>query len=264
MFGNVLNLRHLAHLVGSDRPFHGLQARGLFGDLAPHETFEEAARDQLAELREVQPHGPYLLGGFSGGGLVAYEMAQQLVAAGEEVAALILLDTPLPGRDPIDALDKLHMHLQRINREGPRFFVNWLTSRIAWEQERRRKAAGPGAAETGKFHDEAIEAAFRRALTRYDTKSYAGRVHLFRPALPVVYRLRGNRLANQWREVIHADNGWSRFVQDLVVREVPGDHDAMVLEPNVRVLAAHIRRVLDAAEEGARRAFEPSEFRRAA
>jgi thioesterase domain-containing protein/acyl carrier protein len=264
MFGNVLNLRHLAHLVGSDRPFHGLQARGLFGDLAPHETFEEAARDQLAELREVQPHGPYLLGGFSGGGLVAYEMAQQLVAAGEEVAALILLDTPLPGRDPIDALDKLHMHVQRINREGPRFFVNWLTSRIAWEQERRRKAAGPGAAETGKFHDEAIEAAFRRALTRYDTKPYTGPVHLFRPALPVVYRLRGNRLANQWREVIHADNGWSRYVSDLTVREVPGDHDAMVLEPNVRVLAAHIRRVLDEAESGVQRAFEPSEHRRAA
>jgi acyl transferase domain-containing protein/thioesterase domain-containing protein/acyl carrier protein len=264
MFGNVLNLRHLAHLVGSDRPFHGLQARGLFGDLAPHETFEEAARDQLAELREVQPHGPYLLGGFSGGGLVAYEMAQQLVAAGELVAALILLDTPLPGRDPIDAIDKLHMHLQRINREGPSFFANWLRSRIAWEQERRRKAAGPAAADTGHFHDEAIEAAFRRALTRYDTQPYAGPVHLFRPALPVVYRLRGNRLANQWREVIHADNGWSRYVRDLTVREVPGDHDAMVLEPNVRVLAAHIRRVLDAADEGAQRAFGPSEQRRAA
>jgi thioesterase domain-containing protein len=64
--------------------------------------------------------------------------------------------------------------------------------------------------------------------------------------------------------VIHADNGWSRYVRDLTVREVPGDHDAMVLEPNVRVLAAHIRRVLDAADEGAQRAFEPSEVRRAA
>ncbi len=56
----------------------------------------EAAADYIAELRQVQPHGPYLLGGFSGGGLTAWEMAQQLEAAGEEVALLVLLDTPLP------------------------------------------------------------------------------------------------------------------------------------------------------------------------
>ena len=83
MFGNVLNLRHLAQLVGSDRPFYGLQARGLYGDHQPHETFEEMARDYIAELRTVQPHGPYLLGGFSGGGITAYEMARQLAAEGE-------------------------------------------------------------------------------------------------------------------------------------------------------------------------------------
>ena len=83
MFGNVLNLRHLAHLLGTDRPFYGLQARGLYGDEEPHRTFEEAAADYIAELRTVQPHGPYLLGGFSGGGITAYEMARQLEADGE-------------------------------------------------------------------------------------------------------------------------------------------------------------------------------------
>lgn len=67
MFGNVLNLRHLAQLIGTDRRFYGLQARGLYGDEAPHLTLEEAAADCLAELRQIQPHGPYLLGGFSGG-----------------------------------------------------------------------------------------------------------------------------------------------------------------------------------------------------
>ncbi|HEX2679345.1 MAG TPA: SDR family NAD(P)-dependent oxidoreductase, partial [Polyangiales bacterium] len=79
MFGNVINLRHLAGLIGEDRPFHGVQARGLLGNEDPHETFEEMARDYLAELRAVQPHGPYLLGGFSGGGIAAYEMARQLI-----------------------------------------------------------------------------------------------------------------------------------------------------------------------------------------
>jgi len=53
------------------------------------------ARDYLADVRRVQPQGPYLLGGFSGGGLVAFEMARQLELAGEHTAALVLLDTPI-------------------------------------------------------------------------------------------------------------------------------------------------------------------------
>ncbi|MFM7442919.1 MAG: polyketide synthase dehydratase domain-containing protein, partial [Tabrizicola sp.] len=67
MFGNVLNLRHLAQLIGHDRPFYGLQARGLYGEDRPHDDFVAAATDYIAEMRQVQPHGPYLLGGFSGG-----------------------------------------------------------------------------------------------------------------------------------------------------------------------------------------------------
>jgi len=91
MFGNVLNLRHLAHLVGSDRPFYGLQARGLFGDEEPHRSIEAAATDYIAEMRQVQPTGPYMVGGFSGGGITAYEIAQQLTAQGEEISSVIML-----------------------------------------------------------------------------------------------------------------------------------------------------------------------------
>ena len=101
MFGNVLNLRHLAHLVGSDRPFYGLQARGLLGGDDPHDDLVEAARDYIAEIRQVQPKGPYMVGGFSGGGLAAYEIAQQLKDEGEEISALIMLDTPLPRCEPL-------------------------------------------------------------------------------------------------------------------------------------------------------------------
>lgn len=50
------------------------QARGLFGEDKPHDNFVDAARDYIAELKSVQPQGPYLLGGFSGGGLIAWEM----------------------------------------------------------------------------------------------------------------------------------------------------------------------------------------------
>ena len=264
MFGNVLNLRHLANLVGADRPFYGVQARGLYGEMDPHETFEDAARDYLAEMRTVQPGGPYYLGGFSGGGIAAFEMARQLRAAGEEVAALILLDTPLPYRDPITFLDKLSIHGQRIRRRGPGYFVDWFKDRIAWEIEQRRKRGGPGEVEAHRFHNEAIERAFRTALGRYKMSRYEGTLHLFRPKLPVVYELSGGRKANQWREIVHEDNGWSRYCEDVRVFEVPGDHDSMVLEPNVRVLAAKIAEAVEEAEhEVSRRTAEDGDEPRA-
>lgn len=248
MFGNVLNLRHLANLVGTDRPFYGVQARGLYGEMEPHATFEEAARDYLAELRTVQPQGPYLLGGFSGGGIAAFEMARQLRAEGQEVGALILLDTPLPYRDPITAADKLSIHAQRIRRRGAGYFIDWAKNRINWELEQRRKRGGLAEVENHRFHNEAIEQAFRASLSKYKMSDFAGTLHLFRPKLPIEYELSGGRLANQWREVIFEDNGWSRYCEDVRVKEVPGDHDSMVLEPNVRVLAAHLREAIEQAE----------------
>ena len=125
LFGNVLNLRRLAQLVGADRPVYGLQARGLFGGLEPHETFEEMARDYLGELRTIQPSGPYLLGGFSGGGITAYEMARQLLEAGETVQMVVLLDTPVLRRETLTLPDRLSIQLQNLRREGVSHLGRW-------------------------------------------------------------------------------------------------------------------------------------------
>lgn len=248
MFGNVLNLRHLALHIGADRPVYALQARGLYGDQEPHATFEEMARDYLAEIRAVQPHGPYLLGGFSGGGLTAYEMAHQLVAEGEEVAHLILLDTPQPTQPKLSKIDLAQMKLQDIRREGLSFMGNWVRNRMQWEEEnRRRREAANEAISSDHFHNLRIEAAFRNALPLYQVKPYDGTVSLFRPRPEVLYRLSGGRLLQPGRNIILEDNGWSPFVQNLDIQEVPGDHDSMVLEPFVRVLADHVRRRLRAA-----------------
>ncbi|MFN7670793.1 MAG: type I polyketide synthase [Planctomycetota bacterium] len=256
MFGNVLNLRHLAQLCGGDRPFYGLQARGLFGDMAPHATFEEAAADHIAELRTVQPHGPYLLGGFSGGGITAYEMARQLRAAGEEVALLVLLDTPLPSKGVVGRADRLRIQWQRLVRQGPGYLWQWARSRGVWEWQRLRRRLGlgdaPDAAPSGAFHSQAIEAAFHRALAVYRVAPQPLATWLFRPALDRTYDLGGGRFANKARELVLPDNGWTPFVADLKVVEVPGDHDGMVLEPNVRSLAAQLRAALQGATAGRR------------
>jgi acyl transferase domain-containing protein/thioesterase domain-containing protein len=247
MFGNVLNLRHLAQLVGTDRPFYGLQARGLFGDMEPHANFEETARDYLEEVRAVQPHGPYLLGGFSGGGITAYEMARQLIEAGEEVAILVLLDTPLPTKGVVGRGDRLKIQVQRLRRQGPTYLARWLKNRVQWEIGRLRDRFGEQleAEEPAAFHSEAIEAAFRSALGLYELRPLPVRTWLFRPALDTQYDLGGGRFADADRELVLPDNGWTPFVEQLTVMETPGDHDGMVLEPNVRSLANVMRQAID-------------------
>ncbi|MBX3272370.1 MAG: SDR family NAD(P)-dependent oxidoreductase [Sandaracinaceae bacterium] len=251
MFGNVLNLRHLAHLVGMDRRFYGLQARGLYGDQPPHETFEEMAEAYIAEMRAVQPHGPYLLGGFSGGGITAYEIAQQLRAAGEEVARLVFLDTPLPSPPPrLSMRDRALIQFQQLGQKGPAYVSEWAVNRWNWELGKLRARFDDAEPDRGAdvFHDEAIEAAFRRALGRYALRPWPGAVTLFRPKLEVAFDLGNGRKLDYERGYVFEDNGWTPYVGHLDVFEVPGDHDSMVLEPNVRVLAGRLRAVIEGAE----------------
>ncbi len=251
MFGNVLNLRHIAQLVGTDRPFYGLQARGLYGDHTPHETFEEMAQAYLAELLTIQPHGPYLLGGFSGGGITAFEMAHELRARGEEVSMLLMLDTPLPKSEPLTARDKAMIHWQRLRRGGHNYIFDWAKGRFRWELAKIQRKLGDPPAEqrASEFRSERIESAFRRALSVYEVRHYPGTITLFRPKLDESHVLGPGRVANKVRELVFHDNGWSAHCQRVDVFEMPGDHDSMVLEPNVRVLAARLReRIQDALE----------------
>lgn len=247
MFGNVLNLRHLAMTMGADRPVYGLQARGLYGDHEPHATFEEMAADYIAEIRTVQPSGPYLLAGYSGGGITAFEMAQQLQDAGEEVSQVIMLDTPMPRQPGLGLRDRISMKLQDMRRHKMRFVGAYLRDRRAYQEQQRVKSELEHQGESPEyFNNVRIEMAFRRALLRYDVRAYSGKVTLFRPKPDIFYSLGGGRHLKQNRDVLLPDNGWSGHVPQLRVSEVPGDHDSMVLDPYVRVLSEHMRAVLEA------------------
>jgi len=252
MFGNVLNLRHLANLVGVERPFYGLQARGLYGDEPPHETFEEMARDYIAELRTVQPEGPYMIGGFSGGGITAFEMARQLDEVGQKVDLLLLLDTPLPKRPPLTTKDRAQVKLQELKQRGPAYLSQWARDRFAWEVSQLQKRLGPDAEEAthtpDQFQNEAIEKAFRDALPRYTVEPYDGALVLFRPKQDRAYVLGDDRVLDRGKEWVWEDNGWSPYCSDIEVYEMPGDHDSMVLEPNVRVMAEQLRACIEEAE----------------
>ena len=97
--GNVLRLRDLAAHLGQSRAFHAIAARGLDGHRFPFDRIEDMAEEYLGTIREQQPSGPYLLGGFSIGGVIAFEMARQLRAGGERAALVVLIDSALPGPD---------------------------------------------------------------------------------------------------------------------------------------------------------------------
>jgi len=118
--GNVLNMRSLAMALPADLPFYCLQAKGLDGS-EPFTNIEDTARCYVDEIRRVQPHGPYYLGGICFGGLVAFEMARVLEKSGEPVAALVLLDCRNPAF--VNSLSKRERFVSNI-----RFYAR----RAAW------------------------------------------------------------------------------------------------------------------------------------
>jgi thioesterase domain-containing protein len=189
-----------------------------------------------------------MLGGFSGGGITAYEMARQLEAAGEEVALLVLLDTPLPRRPALGRRDKALIKLQELRRKGPGYLREWAGNRVRWEIEKRRAPVAIDAAT--EFDNAKIEAAFREAVGAYELKPWDGPLVLFRPPLDRHWKVSGGRWVSAEREYVYPDNDWTRFAPRVQVVEVPGDHDSMVLVPNVSVLAEQMKRFIDRAEGG--------------
>ena len=254
MFGNVLNLRHLANLLGADRPFYGMQARGLYGDQEPHRSIPEAAADYLKEIKQVQASGPYMLGGFSGGGIIALEIAQQLEAAGDEVLILAMLDTPLPQRRKLELTDRMMIQLQELKTGGLLYPFKWVARRVSWEFEKRSAPSEAEGTSEVAFHNSEIEAAFLGAVATYPLKRWDGPLALFRPPLVGKWKVTNGAMVSSERSYVTSDNDWLKHAPLVQVFEVPGDHDSMVLEPNVRVLAARLKRCIEDAENPTARA----------
>ncbi|MBK8452744.1 MAG: amino acid adenylation domain-containing protein [Thiofilum sp.] len=115
--GTVFRYTLFAHQMGYERPFYGLQGLGIEPGQIPHNSIAEMAAAYIEEIRTVQPHGPYVLSGWSLGGTTAYEMALQLEAAGEEVPLVILFDTPTPDGVSYET-DQIKFLLERVPTQG--------------------------------------------------------------------------------------------------------------------------------------------------
>ena len=149
--GNVVSFRKLSDMLGHDQPFYALQWNGLDGRPG-HATIDAMATDYMQYIRGVQSQGPYILGGHCVGGLVAYEIAQRLRTAGEEVAMVFMLDTPnvksenfKPASTTEVMREKLRLVVDKLNRMGG-VFAHEVRSRFRAiiRQEPSGEIAGKG------------------------------------------------------------------------------------------------------------------------
>ncbi|MBS2023574.1 MAG: SDR family NAD(P)-dependent oxidoreductase, partial [Deltaproteobacteria bacterium] len=237
--GNVLNFRDLARGLDRRQPFWGIAASGNDGRTRPAATVEEAAEAYLAEVRAVVPHGPYLLGGYSGGGVIAYEMAQHLLAAGERVGLLAFIDTYSPFLEM--KAPKLGRRLQRLRSDRLAYLKAVLAQR-GEERERRQRLVQVDAllAQDAEIPPELREPhlfrAFSQAIERYVPKPSA-------TLSAVLFRV-----SDVWFDDQSEDYGWGRVMPGRVhVVRLPGNHQDLLLEPNASALIRTLHHEIEAA-----------------
>jgi len=250
--GNVLIYRELSKHLGEDQPFYGLQSQGLDGGAAPQTRIEDMAAVYVRDIRRVQPKGPYYVGGYCLGGTIAFEVAQQLMAQGGEVALLAMFDTlnwckvpPLNfWKKTSVAIERSIFHalnFMRLDAAGKRIFfhekIQAVRNRIpVWRGMLLSKlggnsdGVGSGSLVLGK-----IWAGNDRASMDYIPKPYPGLVTDFRPL-------------KQYSIYQRPDLKWEGLAQkgQEIVR-LPVYPAGMLVEPFVESLADALRQKMDSA-----------------
>jgi thioesterase domain-containing protein len=246
MGGTLNNLRKLALLVGDSRPFYGLQPPGADDPSRVLYSVEELAQHYLREIRKVQAHGPYFLGGYSGGGVAAFEVTRLLMAEGEEVAFLGFIDSFSPNLPQRTWKDRASIHLERAREQGPAYLVQTAQRRLKYERwEVWRRVTRPlGKLFPERYRYDVIQDSWVVAEQHYHPEPWQGRATLF--------RAREESALSLWTAFdVDEQHGWGRYVQGGVdVQICPGNHSTMCEEPHVRVLAVKLREALDHATEG--------------
>jgi thioesterase domain-containing protein len=249
--GEVLSYYRLARELGRDQPVYGLQAPPLNGQAeAPPATIEEMAVEYLEAVRSLQPTGPYLLAGYSFGGVVAFEMALQLTAARQEVALLALLDQPVSPGDETAEVDTAAVIAEMLRHqargEGRALDLDADALRgLSLDHQLARGLeilGGPEALGAGfdlpLLRDLALGWSSRAtAVERYRASLYPGRITLLRAAS--VDRAALRELPPERRRIFDDPTlGWGDVAAGGVeVHAVPGNHQTILEAPHVEVLA---------------------------
>jgi len=256
--GVVYPYLELARQMGPEQPFYGLQSAGL--DASPDGTVEEMAARYLDAIRAFQSTAPYLIGGWSCGGLIAYEMARQLHDVGEDVGLVAIIDMPAPLRGHLAA----SFHVIKVVTEAIPSIWPFVYDYFRLASGNRPQEQGPhpgvvGSPDDGLPLTKLIATVGRElwslwsrgsdsrrilrvlrhnlvATNRYAPQPYAGRVTLLRTETSLRSEKKDRTL------------GWGALVAGGVdVRVIPGTHLTCVLSPHVRAMAAQLGSCIDEA-----------------
>lgn len=256
--GNVLEYYPLAKYLEADQPVYALQARGLDGNIIKDQSFEDMAEAHLAELRSLQPEGPYFLGGYCLGGLLALEAAQQLSAAGEEVALVLLIQSINPTyayfrpdltmfqRGWCRATKRVDLEIEYLRHRGANHILE--RCRRAWEIARARteikfdswsaNGHSPQKPKSMAYTLEMLAIEHDKARVRYVPRPYSGPVVLFRASEQLSGLMTDSTLG--WKDVLNGN---------FEIFEVPGHQETMLSDPNVSSLAEKVTPKLHAAQD---------------
>jgi thioesterase domain-containing protein/acyl carrier protein len=256
--GDVFEYRDIARGLGADQPVIGFQA--VIDDRVEtlYASLEGTAAAYVDELRRAQPDGPYYLCGWSSGGTLALEMAQQLRAAGTEVALLAIIDNDLDNVDlPPEQFSFARLMRQVANVPGwiredllqsnPRKIVRRTRRRLSAAWRRLRRASEPETVQA-LFDFPPRPPAWERfaelhfqALKQYVPRRYSGRVSVF---------VAKTRPLRRFHDLVRA---WRHMADTVEVYEVDGNHFSAVREPHVGVLASKLDQAIRAAQKPPRR-----------
>ncbi|MBV9276531.1 MAG: amino acid adenylation domain-containing protein [Verrucomicrobia bacterium] len=247
-YGTVMFYRQLAQRLGQGQPFYGLQAHGLDGRAINYRSVEEIAQSYIRAMRTVQVNGPYFLGGYSLGGVIAFEIAQQLRRADEEVALLVLFDATNPARPPrrYTLAERLKLRLRATHGlscvEKLKYFSDracaYMVAKMSqWQGDIHRIIARINRSNLtivpAELRGLYVLSGYMQAADAYQPRTYAGKLILFRARDP-----------DDGYE--HArDRGWGEFAQGgLEIHDVPGHHGSIFEEPHVETLAQKLQTYL--------------------
>lgn len=250
--GHVFGFTALSRHLGDDQPFYGLEPPGRDGEQPPLTSVEDMARLYIKTIREIQPHGPYHLGAYSWGGRVAFEMAQQFRAHGEEIAMLAMFDSGCPVQANI--WKKRMRRLLRCGHFARRAFHHSRhmlslnpADRSHYFKEKAgiaRKVFAPGSSVRTKGGER--PAAPRSPVA--EANKIAGRKYVPRPY--------PGKLTYFWATEISKGrsggpsdrrHGW-RSLAKVEEHLIPGHHFSILLEPHVQTLAKLLAECLESAQ----------------
>jgi oxalate---CoA ligase len=231
--GYFLSYAKLVSRGVPDRPIFGLR----YDAFAQHQRYnyriEELAAHCIGEIRARQPQGPYWLGGYSFGGIVAFEIAQQLIRQNQEIALLALFDAWAPGFPRISPpLQRIGLHARKIMQLDSWGRMRYVTDRMRSAARKLGRLAGVPSDHRKSDPQldpvRKLENANHRAAERYVPRPYPDRITLFR--------------ANTQHQAVGVDTdeptlGWGGLSESGVkVHSIPGAHDSIFHEPHVNVL----------------------------